>query len=67
MSGFFVKQLIPKIRGALAYLYPGGLSDSNGHDSKHVKIGQELRKIAIDKFAWSSIAKALLSKANATE
>jgi len=52
----FVHQLPEKVCQALTFLYPDGFDNPSGRQ----KVGEALRRIAVEKFSWAGIAKRLL-------
>jgi glycosyltransferase involved in cell wall biosynthesis len=52
----FVHQLPEKVCQALTFLYPDGFDNHN----RRQKVGEALRRIAVEKFSWDGIAKRLL-------
>jgi len=52
----FVDQLPDKVQNALFFLYPYGFKIQ----SARRKMGEQLRRIAVEKFSWDGIAKRLL-------
>jgi len=52
----FVDQLPDKVQNALFFLYPHGFEIQ----SARRKVGEQLRRIAVEKFSWDDIAKRLL-------
>jgi glycosyltransferase involved in cell wall biosynthesis len=62
-GGFFIQQLIPKIRTSLSFLYPFGFDN---HKTRF-KVGRKLREIAVSRFSWDKIAMRLLEMARKNE
>ena len=52
----FIDQLPDKVQSALFFLYPHGFKIQ----SARRKMGEQLRRIAVEKFSWDGIAKKLL-------
>ena len=52
----FIAQLPDKVQNALFFLYPHGFEIQ----SARRKVGEQLRRIAVEKFSWDGIAKRLL-------
>lgn len=53
----FVEQLPNKVQASLQHLYPKGFKDQ----SNRRQVGEQLRRISVEKFSWSGIAKRLLA------